>query len=118
MEGDGTAWLVFSIVQIVTTVILIIGFSWLLIRMCRNELGSRFAKNLTALFLALNISIMVRFFCARYVNAQAQKNGVLTGFTDRLIQVIWLLAMLLSLLAFNLANWLFGFHYFKCAAEI
>lgn len=86
--------------------------------MCRNQLGSRFAKNLTALFLIFNVTIMIRFFCARYVHAQTQNSQSLTGFTDRLIQVIWLLAMLVSLLAFNLANWDFGFHYFKCASEI
>jgi len=66
-----------------------------------------------------NIVALVRFICSDYLEKQRElQNGKLIGKKDMIIGGLAWLCIVVGLLTFNLGNWYFGFHYFKCSTEM
>jgi hypothetical protein len=64
-----------------------------------------------------NLAVLLRFASGRVLDEGKDKGGSLGPFYITL-GICWTLCLVIYLLAFNLGNLYFGFHYFKCSTEI
>jgi glucose uptake protein GlcU len=111
------SWKTYSLVLICTCSALILMFGWLFWTL-RRQKATDFAKNLAVCMLAYNVFVLARFFLVyNVVDDYMDASKSVTGF-DRFLAILWALCIVVSLIAFNIGNWYFGFHYFKCASEM
>lgn len=70
--------------------------------------------------MVFNSAYLARFAAGRILDVK--KDEIVPG--EKLtgvwvfLAVSWIVLSVVALLAFNLGNWVFSFHYFKCASEM
>ena len=97
-------WIFYEIVLISTSAILILAFGWLYFSLK----GADFAQKLALCMLIFNVFVLIRFICV----------SLFIRDMNEFLAIVWVLCIMVSLTAFNLGNWYFGFHYFKCSSEM
>ena len=87
---------------------------------CVKGTSSKFAKNVTACLLVDNLTALIRIVLGEYIMdpLKDRNGGALVGFWPSFAGVCDALLMTIELTAFNLGNWYFAFHYFKCSSEL
>lgn len=90
-------------------------FLLLLIKMIKEGTKSEFAKKVSFLLFVYNLTALIRFYIGRQLDQfKDDHNGALIGFWPLFAGFSENICLVISLSAFNLGNWYFGFHYFKC----
>lgn len=112
-DAESTASIFYSLSILIPSSImsLLFGFLWLWFRKSEEN---EFPARLSLCMMVFNVFLIIRFFFGRVLNCHDQNNDFLYYF----LASMWLISVMIYLTAFNLGNWYFGFHYYKCASEM
>ena len=86
--------------------------------MIKEGTKSKFAKRVSFLLFVYNLTALIRFYIGRQLDTfKDDHSGALLGFWPLFEGFTENICLVISLTAFNLGNWYFGFYYFKCYSE-
>lgn len=110
-ESNASFFYCLSILISSSIMSVLFGFLWLKFRKSEEN---EFPARLSLCMMVFNMFLIIRFVCGRALNCHEDADDFLYYF----LATLWLISVMIYLTAFNLGNWYFGFHYYKCASEM
>ena len=103
---------------LVSSSIMILLFCYLWIKL-RKSTENEFPAKLSLCMAVANLFMIGRFISGRLIYNECASNPDCTLEPSyKVMAYLWVFSVFVYLTAFNLGNWYFGFHYFKCASEM
>ena len=113
-------WTIYVVVSVAVYSIMTILFGFFLVKNCVKDTNRKFARNVTACLFVYNLSALMRMGVGRIIldPIKDAHDNALFGFWPMFAGVCDSVLITTMLISFNMGNWYFAFHYFKCSTEM